>query len=550
MDQLVKARYVLNGLAPVAYIANKVNLVAVLISLYTIILYYYLDKTTNKSYNASFSLFIVCFTIPIIFLKEVKLNDYLTIFKGSTHIYYLLLSISLFVSIYAFRQYVNPRFNIQKKPKDMIIFFMLLFIINYLIIRFTRFGEIKIGILIDKTGPNKYNDIEVLKFLSSLIEDTNKDGGINGKKIRLISYDTKSDINEYKKGINYMVNKNIKYVFCGGSSEIRKSNKKIVEKHNMLLFYYRDYEGQECSKNIIYSGVIPNQLGNNTVSWSMSNLGKEYFLLGSNNIYSKTYNKILRSLITSKSGKIIGEEYLSDNTTNKEEVQNAINKIMKNKNCVILSTCSRLSIPIYFELLHNTCYEKMENKDMLISDIYPTICFDISELDLKKCNEKHVIGHYVVSGYFEKFTSPGNMFLVFKFNGYTNSNFIITNEMHSILLTFKVLCRTISLTNNFDNPLLLRDEMYEKPIDTPYEMSLAILTKSNHFARSVSLGVIDEYKEITMIQNTIGYVEPKPWNDHIPETKGYLCSNKTNSFGEKYIEGPLKYEESPLSTIL
>lgn len=549
MDQLIKAQYVLKGLVPISVIGNKINLVYTLLSLYTVVLYYNLDKTINKSYTMSFSFFLTIFTFPIILLKNVRMNDYFTLFKNTTYFYFFILFILLFLSTYTVREYINPYFSTNKKTKDKIILFLIIFIINFLIFKYASSGEIKFGILLDKTGVNSYNDKEVLKFIKTLIEDTNKNGGINGKKITLTTYDTKSNITEYKNGINYMINNNIKYVFSGGSSEMRKSIKDIVEKHNILLLYYSDYEGQECSKNIIYSGVIPNQLCNNTINWTLSNLGKDYFLLGSNNIYSKTYNKILKNYITSESGKIIGEEYLQDNITNKEEIQKVVNKILKNKNCIIINTCSRISIPSYFEILYNT-YHKNPNNKYLITDIYPNICFNISELDLKKFDSKYSLGHYIVGGYFEKFTSPGNTFLTFKFKSYNGNDFYITNEMHSILLVYKVLCKTISFTNYFNNPLLLKDEMYEKPIETPYEMSLAILSKNNHFARSVSIGVIDEYREITMIQNTIGYVEPNPWSNYIPETKGYLCSNKVNSFGEKYMEGPLKYEENPLNSIL
>ncbi len=527
----------MNVAAPILKVSNTIGLSYVLMASYMAGLNHILSKNMNREYYKSFCLIITSITVPLIMFRDFNLNDNMSLLKSSTLLYYFLLAISIFSACFIAHGYIEETFDMRKGTINIIFTFIIVFVLSYLILKYVRSGVVKIGVLHALTGKNNIVEQPVVDLLDVLIHDINNEGGINGKKIELVKYDTKSDLNEYARGAQYFMDQNIKTVFGGWSSVSRQILKPIFEKHNGLLIYPSQSEGQECSPNIIYSGCVPNQHIETGVRWVAGNLGTDFFLLGSESVYSRTCNQIMRGLISEIGGKVLGEEYLPADTEKQSDVDNVVNKIMQNKKCIILNTCRTLSLPIYFKTLYER--HQMLNKDnTVVAGIYPNMCFTLGDKELKIIDNKYLIGHFSTAGYFQTIMTYPNMMFILKVMGHLGTKTVTTDAMHSTLQAFNIWAMAVSKVGTETDIDAVKSKMYERPIRTPSGM--AILTKDNHMSQGVYIGKVNQKSQFSIVFNTIGPVEPRVWSNYIPETKGYSCNVAQGGQGQKYKEGPLQ----------
>lgn len=527
----------MNVAAPILKASNTIGLSYALMASYMAGLNHILSKNMDKKYYKSFCGIITSITIPLIMFRDFKLNDNMSLLKSSTLLYYFLLAFSIFTACFIAHGYIEKFFDMSKGTINIVFTFMTVFILSYLILKYVRSGVVKIGVLHALTGKNNVVEQPVVDLLDVLANDINNEGGINGKKIVLVKYDTKSDINEYKKGAQYFMDQNIKTVFGGWSSISRKEIKPIFEKHNGLLIYPTQSEGQECSPNIIYSGCVPNQHIETGVRWAAGNLGIDFFLLGSDSVYSRTCNQVMKGLISEIGGKIVGEEYFPPDTESKEDIERVVNKITQNKKCIILNTCRTLSLPLYFKTLYEK-YRTMDENNTQMSGIYPNMCFTLSDKELKLIDNKYLIGHFATAGYFQTIMTYPNMMFILKVMGHMGTNTVTTDAMSATMQAFNIWALAVSKVGDEKDIDSVKSKMYERPIRTPSGM--AILTKNNHISQHVYIGKVNQKRQFDIVFNTIGPVEPRPWSNYIPETAGYDCNVAAGGQGPKFKGGPLQ----------
>jgi urea transport system substrate-binding protein len=157
------------------------------------------------------------------------------------------------------------------------------------------------------------------------IEEINAAGGVLGKKIIPITEDGASNWDTFKEKANKLIDEdNVVAVFGCWTSASRKNVLEVFESKDHMLWYPVQYEGQECSKNIFYTGAAPNQQIEPSVDWLLKNKGKEFFLVGSDYVFPRTANTIIKAQLAAKGGKVVGEDYLPLGNT---EVTPIITKI-------------------------------------------------------------------------------------------------------------------------------------------------------------------------------------------------------------------------------
>ena len=168
-----------------------------------------------------------------------------------------------------------------------------------------------------------------------------------GKKIVPIISDGKSNWSHFaKEAERLIVEEKVSVIFGCWTSACRKTIKPIIEKHNHLLFYPIQYEGLEQSPNIIYTGATPNQQIIPAVKWAFENLGKKFFLIGSDYIFPRTANFIIKDQLKILGGEVLGEEYVSLGST---QFEKTIEKIRQTKPDVILNTINGDSNIAFFQ---------------------------------------------------------------------------------------------------------------------------------------------------------------------------------------------------------
>ena len=176
-------------------------------------------------------------------------------------------------------------------------------------------GEVKVGILHSRSGTMAISENTVAEAELMAIDEINKAGGVKvgGKKLKIvpIEEDGASDWPTFAEKSKKLIDQDqVAVVFGGWTSASRKAMLPVFEAKDHFLFYPIQYEGQECSKNIFYSGAAPNQQAEPAVDWLLKNKGKDFFLVGSDYVYPRTANTIMKEQLKASGGKVVGEDYL------------------------------------------------------------------------------------------------------------------------------------------------------------------------------------------------------------------------------------------------
>lgn len=186
---------------------------------------------------------------------------------------------------------------------------------------------IKVGILHSLSGTMAISETTVVEAEELAIEEINAAGGVLGKQIEVIKEDGSSDWPTFAEKATKLIDQDkVVTIFGCWTSASRKAVLPVFESKNHLLWYPVQYEGQECSQNIFYTGAAPNQQIEPAVDWLLENKGKQFFLVGSDYVFPRTANNIIKEQLKAKGGETVGEDYLPLGNT---EVTPIITKIKK-----------------------------------------------------------------------------------------------------------------------------------------------------------------------------------------------------------------------------
>jgi urea transport system substrate-binding protein len=287
---------------------------------------------------------------------------------------------------------------------SLIIGLIVAYGVYYFFIENDDSSKIRVGILHSTTGTMAISENSVKEATLLAIKEINEQGGLLGKQIEVILRDGKSNwptfANEAEKLI---IEDHVAVVFGGWTSASRKTMKPIFERYNHLLFYPVQYEGLEISRNIIYTGAAPNQQIIPAVKWAFDNLGKKFFLVGSDYIFPRTANAIINDIVSALHGEVLGEEYIRLGSA---DVDAIVKKIIETKPDVILNTINGDSNLAFFRALRAAG---------ITPDKIPTISFSIAEQELQAMGSTDFEGDYAVWNYFQSIDSEKNYEFVAKF---------------------------------------------------------------------------------------------------------------------------------------
>lgn len=258
-------------------------------------------------------------------------------------------------------------------------------------------GEIKVGVLFSLTGTTAIIEESLNKATIMAIEEINAAGGINGMQIAPIVEDPASDPATFaEKARKLVVGDKCVSVFGSYTSASRKAVLPVFEKRNNLYFYPTLYEGRECSKNVIYTGAVPNQQQDEFVPWLVEKFGKKFFLIGSNYIYPKEENNYCKKLLEKLGGEVVSEEYVP---LGHSEFSSVINKIKSTQPNVIFSTVVGDSV---------VALHRQYRAAGLDPAKMPMASLTTSENEVAAMGGDAAAGHFTSAPYFMVHKSPEN----------------------------------------------------------------------------------------------------------------------------------------------
>src|SRR5574338_1427352 len=272
---------------------------------------------------------------------------------------------------------------------------------------------IKVGILHSISGTMAISETTLKDVMLMLIEEQNKKGGLLGKKLEPVVVDPASNWPLFAEKARELLQKDkVAAVFGCWTSVSRKSVLPVFEELDGLLFYPVQYEGEESSRNVFYTGAAPNQQAIPAVEYLMSEEGggaQRWVLLGTDYVYPRTTNKILRYFLHSKgvADEDIMEKYTPFGHSDYQTIVADIKKFATGKRTAVVSTINGDSnVPFYKEL---------GNQGLKATDI-PVVAFSVGEEELRGIDTKPLVGHLAAWNYFMSMDTPENKAFIDKWN--------------------------------------------------------------------------------------------------------------------------------------
>src|SRR5215510_9927947 len=308
-------------------------------------------------------------------------------------------------------------------------------------------GTIKVGILHSLSGTMAISETTLKDTILMLIEEQNKKGGLLGKKLQPVVVDPASNWPLFAEKAAQLLEKDkVAVVFGCWTSVSRKSVLPVFEKDDGLLFYPVQYEGEESSKNVIYTGAAPNQQAIPAVDYLMNEVGvKRWVLEGTDYVYPRTTNRILEAYLKQK-GVAAADISINYTPFGHSDWQTRVAAIKRfgsagKKTAVVSTINGDANVPFYKEL---------GNQKISAEDI-PVVAFSVGEEELSGLDTKPLVGHLAAWNYFESISNPVNKKFIDQWHAYIKNPKRTTNDpMEAHYIGFNMWVKAVEKVKSTD----------------------------------------------------------------------------------------------------
>ena len=385
-------------------------------------------------------------------------------------------------------------------------------------------STIKVGVLHSLSGTMAISETVLKDVALMAIDEINAKGGVLGKKIEPVVVDPASNWPLFAEKAKQLIDQDkVAVVFGCWTSVSRKSVLPVFEEKNKLLFYPVQYEGEELSANVFYTGAAPNQQAIPAVEYLMSKDGgsaKRFVLLGTDYVYPRTTNKILRAFLKSKGipDSDIMEEYTPFGHSDYQTIIANIKKFAAaGKKTAVVSTINGDSnVPFYKEL---------GNAGLSAKQV-PVVAFSVGEEELRGVDTKPLVGHLAAWNYFMSIKNPTNAAFIKKWSDYAKAKNIpghkdkpLTNDpMEATYIGIHMWAQAVEKAKSTDTDKV-RAAMYGQTFKAPGGFTSTMDT-NHHLHKPVFIGEIKADGQFNVVWKTKGPVVADPWSDFIAENKG------------------------------
>jgi len=383
---------------------------------------------------------------------------------------------------------------------------------------------IKVGILHSLSGTMAISEKSVVDAEQLAIEEINAAGGVLGKKIEAIVEDGASDWPTFNEKAKKLIDQDkVATIFGCWTSASRKAVLPTFESKNHMLWYPVQYEGQECSKNIFYTGAAPNQQIEPSVDWLLKEKGKEFFLVGSDYVFPRTANTIIKAQLAAKGGKTVGEDYIPLGGTEVTPIISKIKQALPNGG-VIYNSLNGDSNVAFFKQLQGAG---------MGPDKYPSMSVSIAEEEVKAIGVEYLKGHFAAWNYFQTVENPANEKFVAAFKKKYGDDRVVNDPMEAAYIMVYLWKQAVEKAGTFEDLEKVRTAAYGQTIDAP-EGPGVTMQPNHHISKYVRIGEVRDDGLFNIVFATEKPVVPVPWNQFVTETKGFSCDWSDPAKGGKF----------------
>jgi urea transport system substrate-binding protein len=368
------------------------------------------------------------------------------------------------------------------------------------------------------------------------IEEINANGGVLGRQLEPVVVDPASNWPLFAEKARELIERDkVDVVFGCWTSVSRKSVLPVFEELNGLLFYPVQYEGEESSFNVFYTGAAPNQQAIPAVEYLMSEDGGEaerWVLLGTDYVYPRTTNKILRYFLKSKgvAEEDIMEEYTPFGHSDYQTIVANIKKFSAGKPTAVVSTINGDSnVPFYKEL----AAQGIKAEDI------PVVAFSVGEEELRGIDTKPLVGHLAAWNYFMSIGTPENSEFIKKWKAFVKKNKLaggdkrVTNDpMEATYIGIHMWKQAVEQAGTTDVDAV-RQAVGGQTVMSPSGYAITMDAKNHHLHKPVVIGEITEDGQFDIVWQTDGPIRADAWSPYIPDsaskvadwTYPWVCGN-------------------------
>ena len=367
------------------------------------------------------------------------------------------------------------------------------------------------------------SETDVVNAEKLAIDEINAAGGILGKRIEPVVEDGASDSSTFaEKAIKLIDQDKVPVVFGGWTSASRKAMLPVFEARDHMLWYPIQYEGQECSKAIFYTGAAPNQQAEPAVDWLLQNKGRQFYLVGSDYIYPRTTNTIIKEQLKAKGGQTVGEDYLLLGNTEVMPIITRIKTALPNGG-VIVNTLNGDSNVAFFKQLKATG---------LTPDKYAIMSFSIAEVEVAQIGPEYLQGTFATWNYFQTLDTPENKKFVEAYKTKFGSDKVTDDPIEAAYIAVYLWKTAVEKAKTFDTTKV-REAAIGIGLQAP-EGSVKLFP-NHHISKTVLIGEVQGDGMFKLLyKDPKSPVAPQPWNQYVPETKGYSCDWSPGGKGGKF----------------
>lgn len=376
---------------------------------------------------------------------------------------------------------------------------------------------IKIGVLHSLSGTMAISETTLKDTVQMLVDEQNKKGGVLGKKIEAVVVDPASNWPLFAEKARELISKDkVSAIFGCWTSVSRKSVLPVVEELNGILFYPVQYEGEESSKNVFYTGAAPNQQAIPAVDYLLKQGVKRWTLVGTDYVYPRTANKILEAYLKSKGFK--DEDIMISYTPfGHSDWQSIVSDIKKfgtagKKTAVVSTINGDANVPFYKEL---------SNQGISAKDI-PVVAFSVGEEELSGIDTKPLVGHLAAWNYFESVDSDANDDFIEEWHKYTGDEKRVTNDpMEATYIGFNMWVKAVEKAGTTESNAV-QDALIGVTVPN-LSGSYATMMPNHHITKPVLIGEIQEDGQFQVVDETPTTVVADEWSDYLPGSKDLIA---------------------------
>ena len=376
---------------------------------------------------------------------------------------------------------------------------------------------IKIGVLHSLSGTMAISETTLKDTVQMLVDEQNKKGGVLGKKIETVVVDPASNWPLFAEKARELISKDkVSAIFGCWTSVSRKSVLPVVEELNGILFYPVQYEGEESSKNVFYTGAAPNQQAIPAVDYLLKQGVKRWALVGTDYVYPRTANKILEAYLKSKGFK--DEDIMISYTPfGHSDWQSIVSDIKKfgtagKKTAVVSTINGDANVPFYKEL---------SNQGISAKDI-PVVAFSVGEEELSGIDTKPLVGHLAAWNYFESVDSDANDDFIEEWHKYTGDEKRVTNDpVEATYIGFNMWVKAVEKAGTTESNAV-QDALIGVTVPN-LSGSYATMMPNHHITKPVLIGEIQEDGQFQVVDETPTTVVADEWSDYLPGSKDLIA---------------------------